>query len=450
MTFGAKGLPKGLTLDEATGSIKGVLAEKGEYKVTLSAKNAKGSAKKEFRIVAGDTIALTPPMGWNSWNCWAESVNQEKVISSAKAMVDKGLRDHGWTYINIDDTWQGERGGEFHAIQPNPQRFADMKALCDQVHGMGLKIGIYSTPWTVSYAKRLGGSSENEEGKWDPNANLKAPIHSHKMPYEVGKYHFATNDAKQWAAWGFDYLKYDWGPVDTTNTLEMRDALVSTKRDIVYSLSNNGPGNIIKIIKDLAPLASAWRTTGDINDSWKSVQGIGFSQDKWAPYQTPGHYNDPDMLVVGQVGWGRLHPTKLTPDEQYSHISLWSLLGAPLLIGCDLAKLDDFTLGLLTNDEVLAVDQDVLCKQGVRVSSDSQLAVYSKPLEDGSLAVGLFNRTGEKATVTAQWSDLKIKGKQQVRDLWRQKDLGKFDDKFEATVASHGVVFVRIAPAKLW
>ena len=176
------------------------------------------------------------------------------------------------------------------------------------------------------------------------------------------------------------------------------------------------------------------------------MSGIGFKQDPAAPFAGPGHWNDPDMLVVGQVGWGKPHPSKLTPDEQYTHISLWCLLSAPLLIGCDLEKLDDFTLSLLSNDEVLEVDQDALGKQAVQVGGEGELKVYAKPMDDGSLVVGLFNTGATEAMVTANWFDLKISGKQRVRDLWRQKDLGVFTDKFESPVASHGVVLIRIFP----
>jgi len=443
MAFAADGLPAGLSLDAATG----VLKDKGEFAVVLHAKNSLGEAGKKFRIVVGDEIGLTPPMGWNSWNCWGGHVTQEKVMSSARAMVAAGLDQHGWTYINIDDTWQGERGGAFNGIQPDPKRFADIKGLCDAVHGMGLKVGIYSTPWTVSYGHRLGGSSNNPGGKWDAGVNLHTAVNHRIYPYSVGTTHFAKNDAQQWAAWGFDYLKYDWGPVDIENTREMGDSLRAPGRDIFYSLSNNGAGNIFSIITGLSGLANAWRTTNDIGESWGSMESIGFNENPWAPFQRPGHYNDPDMLIVGNIGWGNPHPTKLTPDEQYTHISLWCILGAPLLLGCDLAALDDFTLGLLTNDEVLEIDQDPLCKQGIKVSGKGSLDVYEKPMEDGSVAVGLFNRGAGEATITATWADLKLTGKQIVRDLWRQKDLGVYSDKFEAPVASHGVVLLGIKPA---
>ncbi len=459
ITFSADGLPTGLSLDAATGRITGTLNEDahGEHVVTLHAKNAVGETSEKFKIVVGDTLALTPPMGWNSWNSWAGVVDQEKVLAAAKAMVDKGLVRHGWTYINIDDTWQGNRGGPLNAIQPN-EKFPDMKGLCDQVHAMGLKVGIYSTPWMTSYAKHIGGSAENPEGTWEaPPATEKANFGTGR--YTIGKYSFAGNDAKQWAEWGFDYVKYDWFPNRVPETKEMADVLRIGGRDMVYSLSNTTP---FEAAADLSQLANCWRTTGDIRDSWYAMTANGFSQAKWAPFARSGHWNDPDILVVGYVGWGpKLHPTKLTHDEQYTHISLWCLLSSPLLIGCDMTRLDDFTLGLLTNDEVLAINQDASGHQAVIVSqSDDKVTitrarsepqtfartqVWAKTLEDGSQAVGLFNLGDAAGPVTVKWSDLKISGKQSVRDLWRQKDLPQAKDEFTATVPSHGVVMVRIA-----
>ncbi|HZL77279.1 MAG TPA: putative Ig domain-containing protein, partial [Candidatus Limnocylindrales bacterium] len=436
-----------LKLDSKTGRITGVLKKAGEYNVTLRAKNSSGAAEKPFRIVVGDDIELTPAMGWNSWNCWAGAVDQEKVMRSAHAMVASGLTQHGWTYINIDDTWQGRRGGKFNAIQPN-EKFPDMKALCDDIHALGLKAGIYSTPWIRSYGGHVGGSSENPKGLWT-NGPTRAPRNKKVLPYAVGKFSFATNDAKQFAAWGFDYLKYDWNPIERPQVAEMAGALRATKRDVILSLSNNSRDRLLDRIADIAPLAQSWRTTGDINDSWGSLSGIGFNQNDWTRFSGPGHWNDPDMLIVGWVGWGpKLHPKKLTPDEQYTHISLWCLLSAPLLIGCDLEKLDAFTLNFLENDEVLAVDQDSLGRQATCVSSNETGRVYAKDLEDGSKAVGLFNLGENETIVTAKWTDLKLSGKQMVLDLWRQKNLGTFSDQFEATVPKHGVVFVRVTAAQ--
>jgi alpha-galactosidase len=218
-------------------------------------------------------------------------------------------------------------------------------------------------------------------------------------------------------------------------------------RDIVYSLCQYGMGDVWKWGAEVG--GNCWRTTGDITDSWGSMSGIGFAQNEMAPHAGPGHWNDPDMLVVGKVGWGpSLHDTHLTPNEQYTHISLWCLLCAPLLIGCDLTQLDDFTLNLLTNDEVLEVNQDPLGEQAHRVAQNGSFEVWAKKMEDGSVAAGLFNRGETAGTVTANWADLNLSGKLRVRDLWRQKDLGAFDGRFETEVPRHGVVLVRLFPSQ--
>ena len=453
MSFAAEGLPDGLKLDAATGQITGSVAAAGEYRVKLSASNAAGKSKKDFRIVIGEQIALTPPMGWNSWNCWGSTVSQEKVLSSAKALVAKGLNNHGWTYINIDDGWQGPRGGEHNGIQPNP-KFPNIKELSDQVHGMGLKFGIYSTPWTLSYGGYVGSSCNNADGTYDwiVNGNHDKNFHIEKhnaqkaangKVVEPGKpISFAANDAAQWADWGVDYLKYDWYLNDVDNAKTMSTALRKSGRDVVFSMSNSAP---FSHAGDWSRLANSWRTTGDITDTWKSASAIGFHQEKWAPFAGPGHWNDPDMLLVGNVGWGHPKPTELTHNEQYSHISLWCLLSAPLLIGCDLSALDDFTVSLLSNDEVLAIDQDALGKEATPIIQNASYAIYAKPLEDGSCAVGLFNLSPSPQKIAVAWSDLKLSAPQQVRDLWRQQDEGVFQDGFSSEVNAHGVMLIRVS-----
>jgi alpha-galactosidase len=445
MKFSVDALPAGLQVAADTGEISGALRETGQHLVTLRARNAQGTAEKKFKIIVSETIALTPPMGWNSWNCWGSKVDAEKVLKSARGMAASGLIQHGWTYMNIDDAWQGKRGGPFNGIQGN-EKFPDMKGLCDTIHQMGLKVGIYSTPWVTSYANHIGGSAGNPEGSWSPpTISKKGNVNKKILPWAIDDYHFATNDARQWAAWGIDYLKYDWNPNELPETQEMYDALRKSGRDVVFSLSNNAP---FTNAPGLSKVANCWRTTGDIRDNWDSMSKKGFSEDKWERFAAPSHWNDPDMLVVGRVGWGSPHPTNLTPDEQYTHISLWCLLAAPLLLGCDLDQLDEFTLNLLTNDEVLAVNQDALGKQALRVARNGDLRIYAKDLEDGSKAVGLFNLGTDPATVTAKWSDLRLSGKQSVRDLWRQKDLGAFQAEFQLPVAAHGAELVKITPVR--
>ena len=454
MTFSVSDLPAGLKLDAQTGDISGSLPDPGKFVVTFHAKNAKGSNDKKFTVFVGETIALTPPMGWNSWNAYHATVTGENVMHAARAMVSSGLINHGWSYINIDDSWQGKRGGPFNGIQAN-EKFPDIQKMCNEIHGMGLRVGIYSTPWATSYAGYIGGSSDDADGAWT------------KTNRASGKVSFAENDALQWAAWGIDYLKYDWNPRNThpretseqfhKNTSTMAKALRKSKRDIVFSYSNSMP---FEEIADQSDMFNCWRTTGDIGDSWLSMAAKAFyinvpkgqkelegpPSDKWAPYARPGHWNDPDMMVLGVVNFGgKQHPTRLRPDEQYLHMTQWCMASAPLLLGCDLDQLDAFTLGLVSNDEVLAVDQDTLGRQATLASNDNNtLLVYCKDLDDGSKAVALYNLGEQPAKVTAKWSDLKLSGRHSVRDLWRQKDRGQFSDEFAMTVASHGAELVKI------
>ncbi len=452
MRFSADGLPRGLKLNPKTGIIAGKLNTKGEFVVTLRAKNKLGQNEKKFRIVCGDQISLTPPMGWNSWNCFAGAVSEEKVKSAADAMVKSGLINHGWTYINVDDFWQNHRDskdptlhGEFRDAQgfivPN-KRFPDMKGLADYIHSLGLKAGLYSSPgpWTCG---GCASSWQHEE-----------------------------QDAQTYARWGFDYLKYDWcsyGDVASSDTfpvnrpqtdpetikairpyLHMGEYMVKQNRDIVFSLCQYGMADVWKWGGSVH--GNCWRTTGDITDTWKSMSSIGFRQDPAAPYAQPGNWNDPDMLIVGEVGWGNLHPTRLTPDEQYTHISLWCLLSAPLLIGCDMTKFDDFTLNLLSNDEVLAIDQDPLGKEATCAIKDGNIRIYEKPLEDGGHAVGFFNLGIAPATLSfTDFAKLGLSGQQTARDLWRQKDVATVNtasDALPVTIPAHGVVLYKFTAAK--
>lgn len=442
--FSTNGLPTGLKLDENTGIISGKTDKIGSYDVKITAENNDGKDEQNIQLSIGHKLALTPPMGWNSWNCWGLSVTQEQVKAAADAFVESGLADHGWTYINIDDGWEAEERTSDGELLPN-EKFPDMKALADGIHASGLKLGIYSSPGPTTCGGYLG--------TWE-----------HEL-----------QDAQTWAKWGIDYLKYDWCSYGRIARLEditdedlrleelkkpylfMQECLDNIDRDIIYSLCQYGMGDVWTWGADVG--GKLWRTTGDITDSWASMAGIGFDQGKCSPYAKPGHWNDPDMLVVGQVGWGpNLHKTKLTPDEQYTHISLWSLLAAPLLLGCDLTQLDDFTLNLLTNDEVIAVNQDPLGSQASQVRGKNGVQVWKKEMLDGSLAVGIFytgdsnpadafawdeNAVARKISIS--WEELGVSGSHKVRDLWRQKDLGSFEGAFETEVNFHGVALLRLS-----
>lgn len=445
-------LDKGYPATPKNDSSDTLLNKKGEYLLVLHAKNSSCADQKKFRIVVGKTIGLMPPMGWNSWNSWADLVDQQKVLGSAKAMVSSDLINHGWTYINIDDGWQGNRIGKDHALQGN-EKFPNLKGLCAELHAMGLKAGIYSTPWITSSGKYPSGSSDLADGAW---SQALANDASHVF----GKYSFARADARQLADWGFDYLKYDWYPIDVAHVVEMSKALRASGRDIIFSLSNTAP---FEHAKDWQQWANCWRTTGDIGDKWAatpaywqlSVSEIGFAQDAWAPYAGHGHWNDPDMLAAGYVGWGKgLHPTALTPDEQYTHISMRCMLSAPLILGCDLEKLDAFTVSLLSNDEVLALDQDALGRQATRVATFGPVDAYLKPQADGSKALGFFNR--DDAGKENDFDKLKYIGLttgQHVCDLWRQKDLPDIrnleSDKLSMVIHAHGVQLYKLTPTKL-
>jgi len=424
LTYAAENLPAGLVLDVSTGIITGKVFEKGEYIITLSAANKFGRSERKLKIICGETLCLTPPMGWNSWNCWGLSVSDSKVKQSADALVKSGLIDHGWTYINIDDGWElNHQNGK---IITN-DKFPDMKGLCDYIHSYGLKMGIYSSPGP----KTCGG-------------------------YE-GSYSFEEADARSYAGWGIDYLKYDWCSYTkiapsffrlSKDALKkpyfvMQKALLNCKRDIVFSLCQYGMGDVWEWGEEVG--GNLWRTTGDITDTWKSLSAIGFSQYKCSPYARPGHWNDPDMLVIGKVGWGpSLHNTRLTFNEQYTHISLWALLSAPMLIGCDLNQLDAFTLNLLTNDEVIDIDQDPLGKQAVRIIENKNYQVWIKELEDGSKAIGIFNISDEAMKIEVSLKDINLNGHFLIRDVWRQKNIGTWIQNFESHIASHGVTLVKI------
>ncbi|NHA06869.1 alpha-galactosidase [Mucilaginibacter sp. HC2] len=423
LIYKVQGLPDGLKLDAATGIITGVVTQQGTYPVTFTVSNRLGSKTKAFTIIIGDKIGLTPALGWNSWNAWGLSVDDKKVRISAKAMVDR-LSAHGWAYINIDDGWEAEQRQADGKIAAN-SKFPDMKALSDYVHSLGLRMGIYSSPGP----RTCGGF--------------------------LGSWQHEDQDAQTYGDWGIDYLKYDWCSYSEVTPANpdlpalkkpyqvMRSSLDKINRDIMYSLCQYGWGDVWQWGAEVG--GNSWRTTGDIQDTWRSLSSIGFNQDKAAPFSQPGHFNDPDMLVVGKVGWGpSLHNTRLTYDEQYTHISLWSLLSSPLLIGCDMGHLDRFTLNLLTNDEVLAIDQDALGKGASQYIKKEGYQIWVKELKDGGKAIGLFNLSDKYQTISLDKNDPALKGYTKFRDVWQQRYVITTGKDFSAKVAPHGVMLIRV------
>ena len=445
MTYSATAQPEGLKLDPQTGQITGALSKEGTYEVRLWAANAAGNAERKLKIVCGPELALTPHLGWNSWYVWENHVTDKIMRDAATAMVKSGMKDHGYMYVNIDDCWAvkpGDKdpmlGGAARDAQGKVnanKRFPDMKALTDFIHSLGLKAGIYTSPGPTTCAGHEGA------------------------------YQHEAQDVERFVEWGFDFLKYDWcsyGEIAKNPDLAqlkkpyrlISDQLAKQPRDLVLNLCQYGMGNVWEWGKEVG--GHSWRTAGDLGGSFEGIP-MALFRDGFDVYANshlekfggPGRWNDPDYLLLGYLSnWkGQTVPTPLSPNEQYTHVSLWCLLAAPLIFSGDITRMDDFTLSLLTNDEVLEVDQDPLGVPGHRVTLDEDLEVWAKPLEDGAQAVGLFNRGEMDAPVAVKWADLGLAGARVVRDLWRQRDLGSFADRFEAKVPRHGVVMIRVGPA---
>jgi alpha-galactosidase len=358
-------------------------------------------------------LAKTPPMGWNSWNRFAGRIDDATVRAIADAMVSNGMKAAGYEFVNIDDTWQGDSRDAQGNITTN-KKFPDMKALADYVHSRGLKIGIYSSP--------------------GPNTCAG---------YE-GSYGHEDQDARTYAAWGIDYLKYDWcGARNIYKDEEMQpvyqvmgDALHSTGRPILFSLCQYGRKEVWKWGQDVG--GNAWRTTGDIRDAWDWMAKIGFDQDALAAYAGPGHWNDPDMLEIGNGG--------MTDTEYRTHLSLWAMLAAPLLAGNDLRSVPRPVLDILTDSDVIAIDQDKEGRQARRIWKSGEQEVWIRDLADGAQAVAIFNRAAADANVTVSWSDLGIKNApKKGRDLWQHKDVPLAKAGYSGNVPGHGVVLLRVS-----
>ena len=356
-------------------------------------------------------LAKTPPMGWNSWNKFASKVDDAGVRAAADAIASNGMKEAGYVYVNIDDTWEGERDAQ--GIIHSNKKFPDMKALADYVHSKGLKIGIYSSPGPATCALYPGSYGHEEQ------------------------------DAKTYAEWGFDYLKYDWcsaGNIYKDDEMQpvyqkMGDALRASGRKIVFSLCQYGRNHVWTWGPEIG--GNLWRTTGDIRDAWDSMTKIGFNQADIGPYAGPGHWNDPDMLEVGNGG--------MTTAEYRTHFSLWAILAAPLLAGNDLQHISPEILEILTNKDVIAVDQDPAGKQGRRISKTGDQEIWVKDLVDGAKAVGLFNRGADTAKMTVKWADLQMStAPKNAKDLWAHADVPVDNPEYSADVPSHGVVMLRV------
>ncbi len=359
----------------------------------------------------GPELARTPPMGWNSWNHFHLNINEAVIRAQAKAMVTSGMRAAGYRYVVIDGGWEGYHNAR-GVFRPDILKFPHMKALCDYIHSLGLKVGIHDSPGPVTCAGR------------------------------AASYGHERQDAETFARWGIDYVKYDWCSGSLVYKPDQMKAayekfhrdLLRTGRPILYSLCQYGMQDVWKWGASVG--GNMWRTTGDITDNYYRMAYIGFEQNGLQEYAGPGHWNDPDMLEVGNGG--------MTNEEYRTQMSLWCILAAPLIAGNDLTKMTPQTLAILTNREVIAVDQDPDGIQGHRVWAEGPLEIWMKPLADGGKAVGMFNRDEHEMTITLRFKDIGITGPAQLRDLWAHQDLGTFNRAYTAIVPKHGVVLLRV------
>ena len=442
MTFAARGLPASLRLDPQSGILTGMTPPRGEYAITLSAKNPQGETSRTFQLVSGDTLSLTPQMGWNHWYAHYNRITDTMMREAADLMIRIGMADVGYDYVNIDDCWMNaeadarrkpdaQRIGPFRdangRLLPNAH-FPDMKGLADYIHAQGLKAGLYTSPGPKTCAGFAGA------------------------------YQHEAQDAQLFAEWGYDFLKYDWcsyrNVVSNPPTLDemklpyqlMGDLLRQQSRDIVFNLCQYGMGDVWKWGAEIG--GHSWRTAGDLGFELDRIFEVALKNCAHRDWQKPGAWNDPDYLQIGFIGnargGGLPEPCALTPTEQYSFMSLWALMASPLFFSGDMARLDEFTLNVLCNPEVIAVNQDPLgqCARIVMLGDDTFLMV--KDLADGTKAVGLCNMGETPVAITAKWSDVGVSGRQPVRDVWRHQGLGAFSVEFKSEVRRRGVVLVKV------
>lgn len=445
INFSVRNLPVELHLNVRSGVISGRVPDTvGQYKLTIVAVNSAGKATRPFTIMVGDQLGLTPQMGWNDWYTHYEHISDADIRAAADNMVSSGMADHGYQFVSIDDAWE-RRGGSTVPGEGGPARseagniltnarFPDMTALTKYVHSLGLRAGIYSSPGPLTCAK-----------------------------FEASYQHEAQ-DAEQISKWGFDLLKYDMCSYRTllqTQDLaalqepyrKMGSIIGDLDRDIILNMCQYGMGEVWKWGRSVG--GSSWRTTGDLglapSSSLPGFYSIGFANSVLSDYAGPGGWNDPDYILIGTVGDAHKRhaspePTKLTHDEQYSYMSMWSLMASPLFFSGDMGSLDAFTLNVLNNSEVVDIDQDTLGQQARVIRKSPTEFVLAKTLEDGSTALGLFNLSDQIRTISVRLHELKLSGHVSVRDVWRQTNVGHAENAYSTPVAAHGVMLVRLTP----
>ncbi|MCC6406554.1 MAG: NPCBM/NEW2 domain-containing protein [Planctomycetes bacterium] len=438
MRFAAAGLPASLALDPTTGIVRGVAPERGEHAVTLTATNAHGSATRALRIVSGDALALTPPMGWNSWYSHYDRITDELARQAADALLASGMADVGYQYVCLDDCWMNapahrdpKRVGPLRdadgELVPNAH-FPDMRALTEYVHARGLKAGIYTSPGPRTCAG-FAGSFGHE-----------------------------AQDARRFVEWGFDFLKYDWcsyGELTAGDTSlaalqqpyrTMGALLAAERRDVVFNLCQYGMGDVWEWGADVG--GHTWRTAGDLGLELDRIFDVALANAEHREWSRPGAWNDPDYIQIGSFGDARTigepRPCRLTPNEQHSFMSLWCLMAAPLFFSGDMRALDAFTLNVLCNAEVIELDQDPLGVAARSVVLGDETFAFVKELANGDRAVGLFNHGEFETDVRVVWADLGLDGEWRARDVWRQRDLRTLPTEFSTRLGRHGVALLRL------
>ncbi|QIM62141.1 hypothetical protein A1D29_01800 [Pasteurellaceae bacterium Orientalotternb1] len=448
--FSSIDLPTGLSLDSQTGIIQGVITQKGEFPFTVVVEDECGKARRELIAIIGKGLCLTPFMGWNSWYCHSELISEQAMRDAARCFVEKDLINHGWTYVNMDDCWQAIRQGD-SPIQAN-SRFHDIKTMVKDIHAFGIKVGIYSTPWVSTYAGFNGGSvlhnrafgvlPETERlqidqiyGRWPGLEKQKVNLIGDRWLFDV--------DAKQWGAWGFDFVKVDWLPNDIPTTKRIYQDLQQAGRDIVLSLSNNAP---IENAEGLANYCNSVRTTSDIQANWSLVVRNFEQQQPWLPFMRPGYWLDPDMLLVGNIAKPNQQntvflPSPLTQAEQRTQISFWAMLSAPLLISCDLTQLDEFTYHLLTNDDVIDINQDYPAQAPIRVSQKNGIEIWTKSLHNQGVALGVFNLSDETRSIEIDFARYFDK-ENDILNVWTQQKLDA-SSELRCEISAHDVLLFK-------